>query len=233
MAPKRRNIELPAACLKNIHKKELLLTDEEFKMVLDEIKRLFGHQWKLVKPERAETSSRGRPSKRTKAKNPKRAESKKKEAKKKDKNTDKKKGDKKTKKDSKITKASKPPKPSLADASPSFEESPSPKSPIESPSPSEVRELEELVEELTEQQIGQISDEFGVTADDDGSGTLDVNAMSDRRRQILRLRLTEMTNENRRRAGPADEDATMAQAAPVLEDDAELENFLEECDQWM
>jgi hypothetical protein len=30
------------------------------------------------------------------------------------------------------------------------EESPSPKSPIESPSPSEVRELEELVEELTE-----------------------------------------------------------------------------------
>lgn len=90
-----------------------------------------------------------------------------------------------------------------------------------------------MVEELTEQQIGQISDEFGVTADDDGSGTLDVNAMSDRRRQILRLRLTEMTNENRRRAGPADEDATMAQAAPVLEDDAELENFLEECDQWM
>ena len=40
MAPKRRNIELPAACLKNIHKKELLLMDEEFKMVRDEIKRL-------------------------------------------------------------------------------------------------------------------------------------------------------------------------------------------------
>lgn len=52
-----------------------------------------------------------------------------------------------------------------------------------------------------------------------------MNAMSDRRRQILRLRLTEMTNENRRRAGPADEDATMAQAAPVLEDDAELETW--------
>ena len=47
--------------------------------------------------------------------------------------------------------------------------------------------------------------------------------MSDRRRQILRLRLTEMTLENRRRA--AEEDATMAQAAPVLEDDAELETW--------
>ena len=40
MAPKRANVVLPAECLKNIHKKELLLTDEEFKMVRDELKRL-------------------------------------------------------------------------------------------------------------------------------------------------------------------------------------------------
>eukprot|EP00435_Cladocopium_sp_Y103_P038966 s2353_g10.t1 len=229
MPPKRGNkIVLPAACLKNIHKKELLLTDEEFKMVQDEIKRLFGQQWKLVKPERAEASSRARGSKRTK--NPKRAESKKKEPKKAEKKKEKKKGDKKAKKDSETSKAAKPAKPPkapMAEASPSYQESPSPQSLIESPSPSEVRELEDLVEELTEQQIGRISDEFGVHADDDGEGTLDVNAMSDRRRQILRLRLTEMVQENRRNApaAAADGDATMAQADPVLEDDAELETW--------
>ena len=53
--------------------------------------------------------------------------------------------------------------------------------------------------------------------------------MSDRRRQILRLRLTEMVNENRRQTAetaPATEeaDATM-EADPVLEDDAELETW--------
>ena len=46
--------------------------------------------------------------------------------------------------------------------------------------------------------------------------------MSDRRRQILKLRLTEMTIENKRNR-PAD--AAMPQADPVLEDDVELETW--------